>query len=106
MAAVPSQEGAMPTVHIRLTGSESSVGAMIHALESIEGIEHVEEVADLMPHLDDDDSSSAGLSDLAGPTVHDIEVLAPNDEGVRRVHDTAEDMARQLDAIVEFVVEF
>ena len=96
----------MPTVHIRFTGSESNVGAMIHALESIEGIEHVEEVADLMPHLDDDDSSSAGLSDLAGPTVHDIEVEAPTDEGVRRVHDTAEDMARQLDAMVEFVEEF
>jgi hypothetical protein len=38
--------------------------------------------------------------------VHDIEVLAPNDEGVQRVHDTAEDMARQLDGIVEFVEEF
>jgi hypothetical protein len=59
-----------------------------------------------MMHMDDDDSSSAGLSDNAGPIVHDIEVMAPNDEGVRRVHDTAEDMARQLDAIVEFVEEF
>jgi hypothetical protein len=96
----------MPTVHIRFTAPEAQVGAMIHALESIEGIEHVEEVADLMMHMDDEDSSSAGLSDNAGPIVHDIEVMAPNDEGVRRVHDTAEDMARQLDGIVEFVEEF
>jgi hypothetical protein len=96
----------MPTVHIRFTAPEAQVGAMIHALESIEGIEHVEEVADLMMHMDDEDSSSAGLSDNAGPIVHDIEVMAPNEEGVRRVHDTAEDMARQLDGIVEFVEEF
>jgi hypothetical protein len=93
-------------VRIRFTALEPQVGAMIHALESIEGIEHVEEVADLMPHMDDEDSSSAGLHDLAGPKVHDIEVEAPNEEGVRRVHDTAEAMARQLDAMVEFLEEF
>ena len=96
----------MPTVHIRFTAAEPHVGALIHALESIEGIEHVEEVADLMPHMDDDDSSSAGLHDLAGPTVHDIEVEAPNEEGVRRVHDTAEALAERLDAMVEFLEEF
>ena len=96
----------MPTVHIRFTGAERQLGAMIHALEAIEGIEHVEEVGDLMPHMDDEDSSSAGLSDLAGPTVHDIEVEAPNQEGVRRVHETAEMVARQLAAVVEFVEAF
>ena len=96
----------MPTVHIRFTGAERQLGAMIPALEAIEGIEHVEEVGDLMPHMDDEDSSSAGLSDLAGPTVHDIEVEAPNQEGVRRVHETAEMVARQLDAVVEFVEAF
>ena len=96
----------MPTVHIRFTGTDPQVGTLIHALEAIEGIEHVEEVADLMPHMDDEDSSSAGLHDVAGPTVHDIEVEAPNDEGVRRVHDTAELVARQVDAMVEFLEEF
>ena len=95
----------MPTVHIRFTGPERQLSTMMHALEAIEGIEHVEEIADLMPRMDDDDSSSAGLSDLAGPTVHDIEVEAPNEEGVRRIHDTAELVARQLDVIVEFVEE-
>ena len=96
----------MPTVHIRFTGAEGDVNALLHALEAIEGIEHVEEVADLMGHMDDEDSSSAGLSDVAGPTVHDIEVEAPNEEGVRRVRDTAELIARQLDAMVEFLDEF
>lgn len=96
----------MPRVHIRFTAAEEHVATLINALESIEGIEHVEEVADLMPHMDDEDSSSAGLSDTMGPGVHDIEVEAPNDEGVRRVHHVAETIAIQLDALVEFVEEF
>lgn len=96
----------MPTVRIRFTAADEHVGTLIHALEAIEGIEHVEEVADLMPHMDDDDSSSAGLSDLAGPSVHDIEVEAPNEEGVRRVQYVAETLAMQLDAMVEFLDEF
>ena len=96
----------MPTVRRRFTRSDRQLDTLVHALEAIEGIEHVEEVGDLMPHMDDEDSSSAGLSDLAGPTVHDIEVEAPNAEGVRRVHDTAELVARQLGAAVEFVEEF
>ena len=96
----------MPTVHIRFTAAAEDVNVLIHALEAIEGIEHVEEVADLMSHMDDDDSSSAGLSDVTGPNVHDIEVEAPNEEGVRRVHNVAESIAGQLDAMVEFLDEF
>lgn len=96
----------MPTVKIRFTASDQHVATLMHALEAIEGIEHVEEVADLMPHMDDEDSSSAGLSDVSGPDVHDIEVEAPNDEGVRRVHYVAETLAMQLDSMVEFLEEF
>lgn len=96
----------MPTVRIRVTASADDVNELLHALEGIEGIEHVEEVADLMPHMDDEDSSSAGLSDVIGPSVHDIEVEAPNDEGVRRVHEMAGLVARRLDAMVEFLEEF
>jgi hypothetical protein len=96
----------MPTVRIRFTAKADDVSELIHALESIEGIEHVEEVADLMSHMDDEDSSSAGLSDVIGPSAHDIEVEAPNEEGVRRTHAVAELVARRLDAMVEFLDEF
>ena len=96
----------MPTLRMRVTGGESDVRAMMNLLQSLDGIEHVEEVGDLMPHMDDADSSSAGLSDLVGAQVHDIEVEAPNEEGVRRVQDTAELVARQLDGMVEFLEEF
>ena len=96
----------MPTVHIRLTGSDSNVGAMIHALESIEGIEHVEEVADLMPHMDDEDSSSAGLPDDESPGLHNIEIEAPNDEAVRRIHNVVEALAERTESAIEIVEEF
>ena len=51
----------MPMLRIRLTGSEDDVRAISNLLQSLDGIEHVEEIDDLMPHMDDADSSSAGL---------------------------------------------
>lgn len=75
----------MPLMRIRLTGSEDDVRAISNLLQSLDGIEHVEEIDDLMPHMDDADSSSAGLSDVEGPDVHMIEVDAPNDSTARKV---------------------
>ena len=95
----------MPTLRMRLTGSEDDTRAMINLLQSLEGIEHVEEVADLMPHLDDADSSSAGLSDIRGPDAHEIEIDAPNDSTARKVREAVEALAFDLDALVEFEEE-
>lgn len=92
----------MPRVRLRITGSDADARAFTNLLQSIEGIEHVEEVADLMPHMDDADSSSAGLSDGEGPGVHELEILAPNEATARKVHQAAEALAFDLDAAVEF----
>jgi len=90
---------------MRLTGSEDDTRAMINLLQSLEGIEHVEEVADLMPHMDDADSSSAGLSDVTGPNAHEIEIDAPNESTARKVREAVEALAFDLDALVEFEEE-
>jgi hypothetical protein len=95
----------MPTLRVRLTGSEDDTRAMINLLQSLDGIEHVEEVGDLMPHMDDADSSSAGLSDIAGPDAHEIEINAPNESTARRVREAVEALAFDLDALVEFEEE-
>lgn len=92
----------MPLLRMRITGSEADIRAMTNLLQSLDGIEHVEEVADLMPHMDDADSSSAGLSDVRGPNVHALEVDAPNTATVRRVRQMLEELAFDLDAVVEF----
>ena len=92
----------MPLLKVRITGSDDDVRAITNLLQSIDGIEHVEEIADLMLHMDDADSSSAGLSDVGGPEMHEIEVDAPNVATARRVRQALEELAFDLDAIVEF----
>ncbi len=95
----------MPTLRLRLTGSEDDARAMINLLQSLDGIEHVEEVADMMSRMDDADSSSAGLSDVGGPDAHEIEIEAPNEATARKVREAVEALAFDLDALVEFEEE-
>ena len=96
----------MPTVRLRVTGNDDAASQLMHALGAIEGVEHVEEVADLMPHMDDEDSSSAGLPDDASPGLHNIEIEAPNEEGIRRIHTVVERVAEQTGSAIEIVEEF
>ncbi|HEX5662158.1 MULTISPECIES: hypothetical protein [unclassified Lysobacter] len=95
----------MPMMRMRVTASEDNTRAIINLLQSLEGIEHVEEIQDLMPHMDDDDSSSAGLTDDQGPGFHVLEIEAPNDATARKVREAAEALAFDLDAMVEFEEE-
>ena len=92
----------MPMMRIRLTGSEDDVRAIINLLQSLDGIEHVEEIDDLMPHMDDADSSSAGLSDVEGPDSHELEIEAPNAATAQKVRQTVEALAFDLDVVAEF----
>jgi hypothetical protein len=95
----------MPQLRIRITGSEDDLRAVADLLQSIEGIEHVEEVADLMPQMDDEDSSSAGLSDDIGPGSHQLEVDAPNAYTAGRVREAVEELAYRMGLVVEFEVD-
>ena len=92
----------MPLMRIRLTGSEDDVRAISNLLQSLDGIEHVEEIDDLMPHMDDADSSSAGLSDVEGPDTHELEIEAPNAATAQKVRQTVEALAFDLDVVAEF----
>ena len=92
----------MPMMRIRLTGSEDDVRAITNLLQSLDGIEHVEEIDDLMPHMDDADSSSAGLSDVEGPDTPELEIEAPNAATAQKVRQTVEALAFDLDVVAEF----
>lgn len=92
----------MPQLRLRVIGNHDDLRAVADLLQSIEGIEHVEEVADLMPRMDDEDSSSAGLSDDIGPGAHDLEVEAPNAYTAGRVRDAVEELARRMGLVIEF----
>ena len=95
----------MALLRIRITGSDDTARAIMNLLQSLEGIEHVEEIGDLMPQLDDADSSSAGLHDVGGPQGHSIEIEAPNPSTARTVREAVEALAFDLDALVAFEEE-
>ncbi len=97
----------MPMLRVRLTGSETDASAVISAIHGVEGVERVEEIDDLMPHLDDDDSSSAGLvDDMAGGGVHSVEVELPDYRTGEQVREIINRSAEALGMAVEFVDEF
>lgn len=92
----------MPILRIRITGSEDDARAIGNLLQSLDGIEHVEETDDLMMHMDDEDSSSAGLSDDEGPGIHELEVDVGNAATAQKVRQAVEALARELDVFVEY----
>ena len=91
----------MAQLRFRIAGNDDQVRAIANLLQSLDGIEHVEEVDDLMPHMDDPDSSSAGLHDVRGADTHEVEVEVPNPSTARRVREAVEALAFDLDAFVE-----
>ncbi|MEI2428833.1 hypothetical protein RDV84_24975 [Lysobacter yananisis] len=95
----------MPLLRLRITGNDDDARAIGNLLISLDGIERVEEVADLMPHMDDADSSSAGLPDDTGPGVHELEIDAPNAATANKVREAVEALAFDLDVLVEFEAE-
>ncbi|WP_158885389.1 hypothetical protein [Rhodanobacter sp. L36] len=95
----------MPMVRFRLIGSRDDADTVIAALHGINNIEHVEEIDDLMQGMRDDSSSSESVSDSEGQ-VYYIEVDAPNDQIADTVRGSAEVVANDRDAGIEFVDEF
>jgi hypothetical protein len=95
----------MPMVRFRLIGTRADADAVIAAVHGIDGIEHVEEIDDLMPGMRDDSSSSESASDSEGQ-VYFIEVDASNDQLADTVRGSAEVIANDRDAGIEFVDEF
>jgi len=96
----------MTTVRMRVTGDDNGARALIAVLHGLPGIEHVEEVNDLMPFADDPDSSSAGLPDDECAGLHDIEVEAPDDYAAEVVREVADEKADEFGITIEYVDEF
>jgi hypothetical protein len=99
------EESAMPKVRFRLIGSRADADAVMAALHGIDDVERVEEIDDLMPEMRDDSSSSELASDSEGK-VYYIEVDAPDDQVADTVRGSAEVIAREHDAGIEFTDEF
>jgi len=97
----------MATVRIRFTGNREDADSLINVLHGIDGIEHVEEVDDLMPVMRDDSSSSENSDDMGGgSSTYYVEVHAPNRTHADTVREAAELYARRSGSGVEIVDEF
>ena len=92
----------MPILRIRITGNADDALAVSDLLHGMEGIEHVEETDDLMPHMDDDDSSSLGLSDDIGPGIHELEVEVGNSTTAQKAQQAVELLARDRGLVIEY----
>lgn len=95
----------MSMVRFRVIGNRADADTIIAELHGISGIEHVEEIDDLTPMMREDSSSSESVSDSEG-RVYCIEVEAPNDTVADTVRGSAEAVAHQHQAGIEFVDEF
>ena len=95
----------MPELKLRLTAGNDAARDLINLVGSLDGVESVEEIADLMPHMDDPDSSSRGLPEDIGPGTHLIRIEASNDTVIRRVLQVAEAAAHDQGAALEVVDE-
>lgn len=95
----------MPMIRIRMIGSREQADQIINALHGIDGIEHVEEVDDLIPNWRDDSSSSELVDDASGG-LYRIEVRAADVRHANAVRDVVEYEAFSLGAVAEFVDEF
>jgi hypothetical protein len=91
----------MPDLRIRLTASEDDASAIINRVSALPGIEAVEEISDLMPHMDDSDSSSDGLTDDIGPGTHLLLVSADDETVAQHALEVAEDSARTMGIVLE-----
>ncbi len=95
----------MSTLRLRVTGPAAGVEALANALHGLDTVEAVVEVADLMPHMDDADSSSAGLPDDDFGNVHALEVLLVSDHE-QPARTLASEVAMQQGLVLEFVDRF
>lgn len=95
----------MSIVRCRLTGPDAAVEVVMKALESLEHVDRIEEVADQTEHLRDD-SSSAGLVDDLGADFHDVEIHAQSAAAAADVRDRLVLAARSSGVALEFVDRF
>lgn len=96
----------MTIVRMRLTAGEDVARKLVDDIRLIDGVERSEEVADLMPHVNAPDSSSAGLPDDTGPGLHAIVVETDDATTAQKVRHLAETRVFDYGAAVEFVERF
>ncbi len=96
----------MTTMNFRVTGSADACERAINQLSEHEAIEEVEEVEALMPHMDDEDSSSAGLAENVSASIVDITVHTNGKISSDEIRQLVEFAVRSAGAVLEETERF
>lgn len=91
----------MRMLRFRVTGSEEAFLRLRAALESVDHLDRLEEIDDLMPGIRDDSSSLDLPSDEAGEG-HVLEAHVTSDAAWERLRAVLENRAMELGLAVEF----
>jgi len=95
----------MSIVRLRLTGSQTQADVLVTTLHGLDQVRRVEEVDDQMRGVRDDSSSSELVDDI-GADVHCLEVEVSGKRNAELIREMAENSARELGVVVEFVDRF
>lgn len=95
----------MSTVRLRITGSQTQANALVTTLHGLDQVRRVEEVDDQMRGVRDDSSSSELVDDI-GSDVHCLEVEVSGRHNAELIRSLAENSARELGVVLEFVDRF
>lgn len=93
----------MPQLNFRLTADKNASTRVLNAVRAIDGVDHPEEIDDLMSNTQSDESSSAGLPDDTGPGSHVIVIEADTERAATLARQLAEELARKEGFALEFV---
>lgn len=96
----------MRILRFRLDGEIDRVETLLVALRGLDDVDRVEQVADDVPHMDED-SSSAGLpDDTARADFHDVELHALSAHAAENARRRIQTLSQELGVVVEWLEQF
>ncbi len=92
----------MQTLRCRITGAPDLADRIAELVADIEGVERATVMAGLVPHMDDPDSSSAGLAENATGEPAILEIELADEDAAQDLRVAIETLTRQQGAALEW----
>lgn len=92
----------MQTLRCRITGAPDLADRIAELVADIEGVERATVMAGLVPHMDDPDSSSAGLAENATGEPAILEIELADEDAAQDLRVVIETLTRQQGAALEW----
>ncbi|MBX3725150.1 MAG: hypothetical protein KF823_04460 [Xanthomonadales bacterium] len=92
----------MQILRCRITGAPDLADRIAELVADIEGVERATVMAGLVPHMDDPDSSSAGLAENATGEPADLEIELADEDAAQDLRVAIETLTRQQGAALEW----